>query len=58
MEIHLLMQRREQGAECPDVAGLGALVAYLDYLFGPARDELVLPHGLHAGSGFDTLGGV
>ena len=58
MEVHLLMRRREQGAEGPDVAGLDTLVAYLDCLSGPARDELVLPHGLHVGSGFGTLGGV
>ena len=40
------------------MARLDALVAYLDCLSGPARDELVLPHGLHAGSSFGTLGGV
>ena len=40
------------------MARLGTLVAYLDRLSGPARDELVLPHGLHASSGFGMLGGV
>ena len=40
------------------MAGLGALVAYLDRLSGPARDELVLPHGLHVGNGFGMLGGM
>ena len=58
MEIHLLTQQREQGAECPDVAGLGTLIAYLDRFSEPARDELVLPHGLHVGSGFGTLGSM
>ena len=58
MEVHLLTRGREQRAEGPDVARLGTLIAYLDHLSGPARDELVLPHGLHVGSGFGTLGGV
>ena len=58
MEVHLLTRRGEQRAESPDVARLGTLIAYLDRLSGPARDEFVLPHGLHAGSGFGTFGGV
>ena len=57
MEAHLLTRWREQGAEGPDVAGLGALVAYLDHSSGPARDKLVLPYGLHVGSSFGTFGG-
>ena len=61
MEVHLLTRRgEEQGAEGPNVAWLGTLVAYLDRFtdLAIAADELVLPHGLHAGGGLGALGGV